>query len=250
MKVFISWSGEKSQKYAEAIKDWLPSVIQSVRPYFSSTDIDKGIRWSSDLSKELDASMVGLICLTRNNISEPWINFEAGALSKKLDNSRVCPILFDIQSSDVSGPLSQFQATKVDKADFKKLIEMINSQCGEARLTVETLSLVFEKWWPDLEKRFKEISSIKEEVSSSVRSDRDILEEILELNRRNLRRGPVQGINPFAINDLRDRFKLLRTFSEGLEDEELLNIVQKLSLPVNHIVNKHSVKGGEETSNE
>lgn len=42
MKVFISWSGSKSQEVAKILKQWIPCVIQSVEPYFSSADIDKG----------------------------------------------------------------------------------------------------------------------------------------------------------------------------------------------------------------
>ena len=42
MKVFISWSGNKSHKVAMIFREWLPSVIQSLEPYVSSEDIDKG----------------------------------------------------------------------------------------------------------------------------------------------------------------------------------------------------------------
>ena len=53
MKVFISWSGSKSQEVAKILKQWIPCVIQSVEPYFSSADTDKGARWSTDIAKEL-----------------------------------------------------------------------------------------------------------------------------------------------------------------------------------------------------
>jgi hypothetical protein len=42
MKVFISWSGDRSKQLAEAIHWWLPNVMQFVKPYFTPADIDKG----------------------------------------------------------------------------------------------------------------------------------------------------------------------------------------------------------------
>lgn len=32
MKVFISWSGERSQALAQALRDWLPLVLHFVEP--------------------------------------------------------------------------------------------------------------------------------------------------------------------------------------------------------------------------
>src|SRR6266403_3949719 len=100
MKVFISWSGPISNKVAVLLRDWLPSVIQAVEPYVSSEDIDKGARWSTDIAKELEAAHFGILCITPDNISAPWINFEAGALSKALDKSKVVPLLVGVKKSE------------------------------------------------------------------------------------------------------------------------------------------------------
>ena len=80
MKIFISWSGDQSKKIAEILRKWLPSVIQAAKPYYSPDDIAKGAKWGSEIAQELDASKIGILCPTADNITAPWIMFEAGAL--------------------------------------------------------------------------------------------------------------------------------------------------------------------------
>jgi hypothetical protein len=55
MKVFISWSGETSKQVADILRQWMPSVLQAVKPYFSPDDVAKGTRWANEISKELEA---------------------------------------------------------------------------------------------------------------------------------------------------------------------------------------------------
>ena len=50
----------------------------------SDTDIEKGARWENEISLRLAESDLGIICLTPDNLEEPWVLFEAGALAKKL----------------------------------------------------------------------------------------------------------------------------------------------------------------------
>ena len=109
MKVFISWSGETSKAVAETLHDWIPNVIQAVKPWISSENIDKGARWSADMAKQLGETRVGVICLTPDNLEEPWILFEAGALSKTLEQTYVCPYLFGVKPSNLKGPLFNFK---------------------------------------------------------------------------------------------------------------------------------------------
>lgn len=186
--VFISWSGKASRAVAEALRDWLPSVIQAVDPWLSSEDIEKGARWSSEISGRLKETRIGIICLAPGNLEAPWVLFEAGALSKTVEDAFVCPYLFHVDQAEVKGPLAQFQLTKAEKEDTRKLLTTINRALGDSALKDEQLKKVFEKWWPDLEKQLRAIGEAGPEGAAvPERSDRDILEEILSIARSQTR---------------------------------------------------------------
>lgn len=212
MKVFISWSGNKSHKVALVFREWLPSVIQSLEPYVSSEDIDKGARWSTDIAKELEDSTFGILCVTKDNLHAPWLSFEAGALSKTMDKSFVTPFLFDIKRSEVNGPILQFQSTIFEKNDIKKLINTLNKACGEMGITETMLDKAFEVWYPTLEEELNKLKDMSDEVfdgnikeTSDVHSS-EIIEEILELSRDNqkLLRNPDTKVNE-SIEELKQR---------------------------------------------
>lgn len=38
MKIFISWSGKLSQNLGNALKEWIPDVLQAVQCYFTPED--------------------------------------------------------------------------------------------------------------------------------------------------------------------------------------------------------------------
>lgn len=188
MKLFISWSGPLSHKVAIALKEWLPFVIQSVKPYVSSEDIDKGARWSTDIAKELEVSTYGIICVTKDNLNAPWINFEAGALAKAIEKSYVAPFLFNLKPSDVEGPLVQFQSVVNEADDVFRMITTINSKVDpEHRLETTALRKSFDVWWPQFAEGLQKIQ--EEELSKAPNAEKtrrdpnEILEELLELAR-------------------------------------------------------------------
>ena len=183
MKLFLSWSGERSKQVGKVFSEILPCIIQSCEPFFSQ-DIDKGTQWLTQITKELDESHVGIICLTQENLNEPWLLFEAGALSKSLEHAHVCTFLLDIEPTDVRDPIAQFQATKNSKEDIFMLIRTINS-CSEenARLNDAVLERTFEQFWPDLEKKLGDIPALDNLPPSPKRDDRELLEEVLEILR-------------------------------------------------------------------
>lgn len=204
MKVFISWSGPLSHKIGEAFRTWLPGALQLVKPYFTPSDIEKGARWNAEISRELETSSVGIFCMTRENLNSSWLLFEAGALSKQLDKSRVCPVLVGLETSELPGPLSQFQATPFERDEIYKLIQTINAALGDAHLDERTLDSVFDMWWPKLESQVQEIvETHATEAEPPASSDREMLLEILELTRLTSRRAASpSSIHPLAATEL------------------------------------------------
>lgn len=226
MKVFISWSGNKSHKVALTFREWLPAVIQSLEPYVSSEDIDKGARWSSDIAKELEDSTFGILCVTKDNIEAPWLSFEAGALSKTMDKSFVTPFLFDIKRSEVNGPILQFQSTVFEKDDIKKLIHTLNKACGENGISETMLDKAFEVWYPTLECDLNKLKDYEEDVPEKLTQEdvhtTQIIEEILELSRDNqkLLRNPDMKLNE-GIESIKERLDItLSRIERSSEMEE------------------------------
>ncbi|MCH5324286.1 MAG: toll/interleukin-1 receptor domain-containing protein [Eubacterium sp.] len=190
MKVFISWSGDTSLKVAQMLREWLPYIINSIEPYVSSEDIDKGARWSTDIAKELENSTFGILCVTKDNLEAPWLSFEAGALSKTMEKSFVTPFLFNIKRSEVQGPILQFQSTIFEKNDIKKMLKTLNKACGDAGIPESRLDKSFDVWYPTLEEGLNNLkntianSDKNKEAKSSIHSS-EMLEEILVLSRDN-----------------------------------------------------------------
>lgn len=186
MKIFISWSGDYSKEVAEKLSIWIRSVIQSVDTFYSPIDIGKGENWSNRLSQELAECTFGIVCLTPENVSAPWIHFEAGALAKSMD-SRLSSIMFGVTPSDIKGPLSRFQNTKFERTDFFKLVQTINNTTDRP-LAPNTLAKLFNVMWNELEKEIQPIiqkygtTPKREDIQTN---DHDAIQEILRIVRKN-----------------------------------------------------------------
>ncbi len=206
MKVFISWSGDRSRAVAEMINDWLQCVIQAVQPWISTRNIDRGAIWFSEIGDKLRDVSIGIVCLTKENKDRPWILFEAGALAKGLTTNRVCTFLIDLEPADLKDPLAQFNHTVPEKESVWELVRTINDCLDEKKLDERILMTVFETYWDkfleDFETAVKE-NEEGEEVPD--RSEADILSEILTNTRvmsRRIRRLEVERKSKDTIGDL------------------------------------------------
>lgn len=177
--VFLSWSGDPSKGIAEALSFLISNVFQDVTPFVSSNDIEAGAHWFGRIAQELERTNFGIVCLTPTNLDKQWIHFEAGALAKQVsDRARVVPYLHGLSPSALTPPLSMFIGVKSDQQGTLKLLQSLN----ETRATPfeqDRLREVFEKWWPDFEKKMNNLPSVPQPTVVPLRSERDILEELL-----------------------------------------------------------------------
>lgn len=151
MRVFLSWSGRKSRDAAELFAAWLRALCPMVDPWLS-TAIEKGTRWQTALSAELEESTFGIVFLTADNQREPWLHFEAGAISKAR-TAHLCPFLLDLESAHIDGPLAQFEHTLPTSNDVLALVQAIarvSRASGHDMPSDDALTTAFQRAWPRL----------------------------------------------------------------------------------------------------
>ena len=125
--------------------------------------------------------------LVRHPVSHPRQSaiavdpFEAGALGKSVASGAVVPYLLDLEFTEISGPLAQFQAKKAEKIPTLELVKAINNR-GPQPLPLNRLDDLFELAWPRLESAFSAIPMATTDTKP-VRSQRDVLEDLVEVIR-------------------------------------------------------------------
>lgn len=177
VKVFISWSGDRSKLLATALRDWLQPILQSVEVWMSDADIAAGDRWGQELAKELSSCNFGIICVTPENHSAAWLLFEAGALAKSLDGAKVIPLLFELELRDISGPLAQFQAKKFDRSGLSEVVTAVNRALPNP-IADGIVNPLLDAMWPGIHQKLEAVPK-RESDAKRQRSQADILEELV-----------------------------------------------------------------------
>jgi TIR domain len=180
LKVFISWSGTLAEAVTNVLRDWLPKMFDNINPWASDVDIVAGTRGFEEIKKALDDSDFGIIVITPENMEKPWLNFEAGALSKRLDGDpeRVVPLLVNFDNPyQLKTPVGQFQAVMLNEDGMRRLCRSIASSMD---LPLSTISARFEWAWPDLA---KSIDAAKERAGNQPEppslDEKDLLKQLL-----------------------------------------------------------------------
>lgn len=111
-RAFISWSGEKAKMCSDFLSELLNRIFEENDVIFYSRHIVDGRMWIQEIDKALKESKIGIILVTREDISRPWLNFEAGALYASKQDSLVIPVFIDIEDrvALAEHPLRLFQS--------------------------------------------------------------------------------------------------------------------------------------------
>jgi hypothetical protein len=233
MKIFVSWSGSLSKEVAGIFSEWVKNVLQGATTWSSNADIDKGSIWFNEIAGSLADTTAGVLCLTRQNRNAPWVLFEAGALSKGLSSSRVCPLLIDLQVSELSPPLSQLNCTLPHREDMLKLIKGINKFSGEKSLDEKRAERAFEKWWPEFEGDFKKaLVSQTTQAEPSKREQNEVLDEILQI---------VLSVQ----KTVQERPSITREYEQIVGEVLRRNLIARSPEELEHVVPEYLRKGSE-----
>lgn len=187
MRIFVSWSQERSRAVASILHGFLPRIVQALEPWMSERDIDSGARWQQEIGDRLATTDVGICVVTRENVHRPWLNFEAGAISKSMRRSRLIPFRFDLAQSELSGPIAQFQGRGCTRDEVFAMLSDLNGMLDEKALSEVHLADTFERYWTSISDEFEKVR-VDPKLRPAPdgipqRSDRDVMEEILGLTR-------------------------------------------------------------------
>jgi hypothetical protein len=186
MKVFISWSGQRSHAVAKALRRLITDLFDDVSPWVSSSEIGAGERWSRAVGTALQESNFGILCCTLDNTASPWLLFEAGALAKSLDDAYVVPYLVDVSSGELASPIKQFQGVTADEEGTWDLVKSVNRRRPSPR-DKEQLERQFDRWWNDMREALHDLPATNEKFSTPMQEMLGYLRE--EAVDRKVRRG-------------------------------------------------------------
>lgn len=241
MKVFISWSGDRSRELAEGLRSWLPVVLQAAEPWTSSTDLQAGANWVKEIEFQLRETRVGVVCLTPENLRAPWVLHETGALWAR--GSIVIPYLLGFDPPELIGPLAQFQAVRASRDGTWKLVITLNRLLEERAVDEPILREAFDRSWNVLERVINEIGPYETDRihagegrtgrtgegsrrPPAERTEREMLEEILR---------QVSG-SPKTVNrgqpDSADRFVFVVHGHDHGVKEAVARFIEKLGAKV------------------
>jgi hypothetical protein len=156
----------------------------------SSKDIRGGERSIRILSGILESCNYGICFIDDENVRSPWISFEAGAISKNVNASRLVVLLQNDKCINLLSdtPLHDFEYKFVTKDEIKNLIDEIADRYGMEKSKKNILKRL-DDGWNNFEKEYSiaysSETSDKSDESSNESDDIETIKKML-INIQNL----------------------------------------------------------------
>jgi len=159
MKVFISWSGMISKYIAKFLKKNLEEIFdnENFETFMSEEDITAGSNWFQVIKDELESSDCAIICITKDNINAPWINFEGGAIAMQHKETHVIPFLIDTDLNNYDGPFKNYHHIKLSLDGYKKILKDIKKIGNFTYLSNKNLEILSEKYFLEFDGKVQEV---------------------------------------------------------------------------------------------
>lgn len=179
--VFLSWSGPRARAMAEALHGFLRRVIQSARPFHSDKDIAAGDFGDPEIRAALKTVVFAIVCCTPENVTAPWLNYEAGAIAERLEGCTAPLILGSKPEALDRSPIFRLQAREADKSGTLFVVQSLNAKLPQP-LPDDILTEAFDTHWVKLEETWRAIPAPATTPPS--RDPKDMLEEVVGLCRQ------------------------------------------------------------------
>lgn len=139
MKIYISWSKEKSLEYAKKTKEMLNKINPMDEIFVSESDINGGEDVQKKIITNIRECDKVILCFTNENKKSPWLLFEAG-FARGL-NKIVIPVLFDEDKewhSWKDNPMNIVRELNFNKGDLRRCL----SECFDFSLNLQNKKVV------------------------------------------------------------------------------------------------------------
>ncbi|MEL6308547.1 MAG: toll/interleukin-1 receptor domain-containing protein [Chloroflexota bacterium] len=161
MRILISHEHRESE-LAGAVHNLLTKLGgDRILPWYSSdTRPDGGMaagQWWNILHEKIQQSDFVIAVLTRESMDRPWILWECGLATGQENTLGVIPVVFNIDKSELTGPLASFQA--YDGMDFDDVFKMCAQLLTHIKLSI------------DADEVREDIEEFKSEVSTFFEND-------------------------------------------------------------------------------
>ena len=175
--IFFSWSKQESRRYAVLTKNLLEEVFgRTDLIWFSHGSVESGTGLFEFISDGIDKCDSVILFLTRENLYNPWLQFELGSFYSRRKERRIWPMFFGGERNKNTTPLEHIRLCEPEKKIFRSIVEFLY-ESNSPEKDLPPLDTLLER----LSERWEGYIESLAEVRESILQDDDILSYVLRL---------------------------------------------------------------------